>query len=99
VFLGSSFFPHRLRSDGSLASVGIGRDRDTGLAALALISLTSALGDDDALFADGCLTPVALHQCLAVGLALFADGSTAVLLAATVADDVRAANGVGHSKL
>jgi len=77
-----------LGSDGRSHDVG----RDTSsLAGLAGVALTETLGDNDALLADGILALVALQQMLPVIVALLADGATAVLLAAAVADNVGAA--------
>jgi len=79
----------RLGLEGGLTSGAGGR---CGLlAGLADVALTETLGDDDALLADGGLAFVALHQGLAVHFALFTNGSTAVFLAAAVADHTRAA--------
>lgn len=61
------------------------------LAGLANVAFAETLGDDDALLADGRLALVALHQGLAVPVALFTNGSTAVFLAAAVANYSRAA--------
>lgn len=69
----------------------MGRDTESGLAVLALVALARTLGDDDALFTNRRLALVALHQILAVTLALFADRSTAVFFSAAVTDNIWAA--------
>lgn len=66
----------------------MGRDTESGLAVLALVALARTLGDDDALFTNRRLALVALHQILAVTLALFADRSTAVFFSAAVTDNI-----------
>src|SRR5690554_2388888 len=76
-----------------------GLTSDPLLAVLARVSFTGALGDDNAFFADGSLTLVALHQMLAVIVALFTDGATAVFLPATVTNDSGAAKQVCALKM